>query len=188
NTRVQQAAALALADYWSEHAPTEPTSARALLSIDTFDATNANTLREIRSLLRSGIPIDRLMVAVMLLLTQREEQKFKRTLAETGVIEQVERVNDGIRERQALVRKEAARRNSPQADSTEPYMSDAEFKRDKDIALIQPTDFGLSPKSHHIMTQELQASLQFFQQMMQTMSQVLNVWQGLVDSILQRWR
>ncbi len=39
NTRVQKAAALALADYWSEHAPTESTSARALLSIDAFDAT-----------------------------------------------------------------------------------------------------------------------------------------------------
>lgn len=157
-------------------------------SIDSYDAANANTLREIQSLLRSGLPIDRLMVAVMLLLTQREEEKFKRTLAETGVIEQVERINDGIRERQNLVRKERARRESDEADSTDPYLTPEDYEKFKDEKMIEPTEFGLSPKSHHIMTQELQASLQFFQQMMQTMSQVLQVWQGLVDSILSRWR
>jgi hypothetical protein len=36
---IQQAAALALADYWSAHDPTEPTSARALLALSAFDAT-----------------------------------------------------------------------------------------------------------------------------------------------------
>lgn len=151
---------------------------------DDLDSMNAHMLREMRSLLRSGMPIDKLMVAIMLLLTMREERKFKKTVAETGAIEQVEKVNKDIRDKQ---QRAFAEKQSVDAGNAE-TMSGEELDEISRLQPIEPVDFGLSAKSHHIMTQELQASLQFFQQMLQTLSQVLKVWQDLVDSILQRWR
>lgn len=150
---------------------------------DDLDSMNAQMLVQMRSLLRSGMPIDKLMVAIMLLLTMREERKFKKTVAETGAIEQVEKTNNTIRRQKQRADTE---RNKPAG--SEPSMSPEELERIDKLEEVEPVEFGLSPKSHHIMTQELQASLQFFQQMLQTLSQVLKVWQDLVDSILQRWR
>ncbi len=153
---------------------------------EQFETTSATTLAQIGSLLNSGMPIDKLIVAVMFLMTMREEEKFKRTLAEVGVIEQIERTNAEIAEKkEALEKHYDLQKTDPTKDSDLSLLEVQEYEK---LEYINPVDFGFSAKSHHMLTQELQASLQFFQQMMQALSQTLSVWQGLVDSILSRWR
>ncbi|MBI3179773.1 MAG: hypothetical protein HYZ27_08935 [Deltaproteobacteria bacterium] len=134
---------------------------------EKYRANAKQTFSEIMSLLSSGMPIEMVIMLVMLLLTERQEEKFNLKVQEMTAFEQLNRMNEPVQ-----------RRIDALTASSDPdkIAKIAELEQ----GLANPEKYGLQSKSTTIVMQELQVEMQMFMQMMQALSAVLRQIQDLI--------
>ncbi len=134
---------------------------------EKYRANATRTFNEIMGLLHSGMPIEMIIMLVMLLLTERQEEKFNLKIQEMTAFEQLNRMNEPVQ-----------RRIDALATSNDPakLVKIAELEN----GLAKPEKYGLEAKSTTIVMQELQVEMQMYMQMMQALSAVLRQIQDLI--------
>ncbi|MCK5689612.1 hypothetical protein KAI87_10105, partial [Myxococcota bacterium] len=129
---------------------------------DTHAMRSDNNYNQLMGLLNSGLPMEAIIMAVMLLLTENEEDKYKLKMRELGGSELVNKLNKDLE-------------SNLRATSASPAEAMKAFQEQK----IEPADLGLSAKSTTILMQEMQASMQIFSQMLQMLSGVMRQLQEM---------
>ena len=125
-------------------------------------AKGEQSYNEILRIVNSGMPIEMVIMLVMLLLTEREEDKLNLKVKEYALADQIERsnaqTNDKLKQSNLSATDRAALEGS----------------------LVNPDAIGLHPKSTTMLMQELQVQQQTYMQVMQALSAVIRQVQDLV--------
>ncbi|MBI5507491.1 MAG: hypothetical protein HY903_01940 [Deltaproteobacteria bacterium] len=135
-----------------------------------YQAKCKSTYQEIMGLLRSGMPIEMIIMLVMLLLTEREEDKLKLKFKEVAAFEQLDKHNEPLRDK--LKQLGEATPGEPKA------VTDARNAA-KD-GMIHPESLGMTGKSTTMLMQDLQVAQQMYMQVMQALSAIIRQVQDLV--------
>jgi hypothetical protein len=170
---------------------------------DEYYAKGKRTFHQIMGLLNSGLPIEAIIAAVMLLLTEREEDKFKLKVKEVGFFEQMESLNEPTRRQIAAIpdkeklredlteRLKSIKGSGPEdtklRETLEGKLSEVAALPEKNAEitrlegqLISPAKLGLQSKSTTMQMQDLQVAQQMYMQVMQALSAVIRQLQDLV--------
>lgn len=126
-----------------------------------YDRLADNALLEIQSLLRSGMPIEVVIMLVMTRLAEKHEENLRVKLQEAAATEAFERHN--------ATQRELAKGGIPAQE-------------------LNPADFGIPTKSSTVFMQELQVYQQQYMQIMQALSAVIRQIQDMIQTPIRNIR